>query len=364
MICFISVEISYELPNMGVSYADAKFNWTYTPAGLYPFDPAYNNYTVLLDGHSHTDYSDGSLTPEQNILWHIANGYNAMILSDHNDATGGQVTHQIARAKYGNQIKVLVAQEYTCCRIHMNLVGINATIPSVAWPTDEQFQQVINLTHAEGGFVSVNHIPWSLNAPLEDIPTVEQLYSWGVDYIEVVNQNTFDYQDFRFATAHGMGAITGTDMHHPERGVNAWTTLIPANFSEEAIFEELKARRTSFIYNAIDTPYGAYPTVTTFNLALDPFYKIGGMLANYYYFSQGMPSFNHSFCQKKYVLFIAWNEIGVMIGWLGGCFILFEVLRQLIQEGCLRFKRRKIRRSSYAEIVPLMDRNSEYQMTS
>lgn len=49
-----------------------------------------------------------------------------------------------------------------CCRLHMNLIGINGTVkigPPV--PTDQDLQAVINQTHAMGGIVIVNHIPWS-----------------------------------------------------------------------------------------------------------------------------------------------------------------------------------------------------------
>lgn len=51
---------------------------------------------------------------------------------------------------------------FSCCRIHMNLIGINQTIPvGPPSPSDEQLRQIINQTHALGGIVIVNHIPWS-----------------------------------------------------------------------------------------------------------------------------------------------------------------------------------------------------------
>ena len=140
--------------------------------------------------------------------------------------------------------------------------------------------------------VTVNHIPWSLNGgTLPDHPTIEQLFSWGVDYVEVVQQNRFDWVDWQFAIQHGMGAITGTDMHYPDRGVNGWTTLIPANFTEEAIMDELRARRTSFIYNGIDSPYTAALQYSAQNIILDPFFRIAEWVNSYYWISQGMYSF-------------------------------------------------------------------------
>jgi hypothetical protein len=154
------------------------------------------------------------------------------------------------------------------------------------------------------GLVTVNHIPWSLNGgTLPDHPTMDQLFSWGVDYVEVVEQNRFDWVNWQFAIQHGMGAIAGislhflitlckgTDMHYPDRGVNGWTTLIPANFSEEAIMEELKAKRTSFIFNAIDSPYSANLQFSSQNVILDPFFKIAEFVKGYYWVSEGMYSF-------------------------------------------------------------------------
>lgn len=44
-------------------------------------------------------------------------------------------------------------------------------------------------------------------------PTLQQLFEWGVDYVEVVNQNTFDYQSYRFAIENGMGIISGSFMY-------------------------------------------------------------------------------------------------------------------------------------------------------
>ncbi|TFG18022.1 MAG: PHP domain-containing protein [Promethearchaeota archaeon] len=49
--------------------------------------PNYNKskYNVIFDQHSHTHYSDGKLTIKQNIEWHIAMGYNALAITDHNN---------------------------------------------------------------------------------------------------------------------------------------------------------------------------------------------------------------------------------------------------------------------------------------
>jgi len=49
--------------------------------------PGYNKtkYNVVFDHHSHTKFSDGALTIKQNVEWHIAMGFNALAITDHNN---------------------------------------------------------------------------------------------------------------------------------------------------------------------------------------------------------------------------------------------------------------------------------------
>jgi len=338
LLCYFSIWVSWGHSRGSYTWEGVTFNWNYQPDGLLPFNSSYENYTVLLDGHSHTNYSDGQLSPEQNILWHIANGYTAMILSDHNDVEGGIVAQKIAREKYNDQIKVIVAQEYSCCRIHMNLIGINQTVPSYAFPSDEQLQEAINMTHAMGGLVSVNHIPWSYFSLSEQVP-LQTLFSWGVDFVEVVNQGTFDYQSYIYANTVGMGIISGTDMHTPSSGVNGWTTLILDDFSEEAIFEALKQKKTSIIYNAIPSPYSASPIGSSSNAALDPFFRIADFLNGYYTYEESMWSFNDSFCGENSVV-LEWKLIWILVAWLFAFFVFFEVVGQLFYYCWLKYSHR------------------------
>ncbi len=85
-----------------------KLRFTDTDWDEFSFTPNYNTteWNVLLDSHSHTKYSDGKLTPRQNILWHIAMGFNAMILTDHNTYRGVEKAREIARNEYDDKIKV------------------------------------------------------------------------------------------------------------------------------------------------------------------------------------------------------------------------------------------------------------------
>lgn len=46
-------------------------------------------------------------------VWRIANGYNAVIVSDHNSINGGLAAQEVAQEKYSDKITVIPAMELT-----------------------------------------------------------------------------------------------------------------------------------------------------------------------------------------------------------------------------------------------------------
>ena len=55
-----------------------------------PTSPGVPADAFLVDLHAHTNVSDGLLTPAQLVAWSISNGYDGLVVSDHNtmDAVG------------------------------------------------------------------------------------------------------------------------------------------------------------------------------------------------------------------------------------------------------------------------------------
>jgi hypothetical protein len=80
-----------------------------------PWDPDFGPYNVILEMHSHTYFSDGSMSPEQMVEWAIAYGYTAVVVSDHNNIYGGLVAKDYAEHKGYDKSTILVipAVEYT-----------------------------------------------------------------------------------------------------------------------------------------------------------------------------------------------------------------------------------------------------------
>jgi hypothetical protein len=231
--------------------------------------PGYDNtkYNIIFDQHSHTIFSDGALTIKQNVEWHIAMGYNALAITDHNNMRHLEKIDKVREEYAERDIIVLSGIELTTNRIHLNIVGVSD------WETkitnrfkDDEIIDAINKAHDLGGIVVCNHIPWSLyEFKMKNHPSRENLLEWGVDYIEIVNddcqpENVFDHESYDFCLKHNgrIGMITGTDMHSPDGllsgGVHGWTCLnLKEEFTEEVLMEELRKKNTSIIYSK--TPY-------------------------------------------------------------------------------------------------------------
>lgn len=80
---------------------------------------------LIAEFHTHTNYSDGSMSPEQVVDWAIAYGFHVLFVTDHNNLEGGLKAQEYALNHRRNEILVIPGIEYTCCRIHMNLVGLS-----------------------------------------------------------------------------------------------------------------------------------------------------------------------------------------------------------------------------------------------
>ena len=231
-------------------YSDDDFHWRFPVLEITTV-----KFNVLLDQHVHTIYKGGNLTLRQNIRWHLANGFNAIILTEHNCIQPWSDIEPVIQ-EFAGQVVILQGMEWTTERIHLNFLGIKEwTEPVPEHPTDEDIRQAIRAAHELGGLVVVNH-PHEQAIKSPDHPSFSDLASWGVDYIEIASQGFHDIDAARLCGKEGagtFGAIAGTDVHFPI-SVNSWTALTTQSFSAEAIMEELRAKRTDVIYDEKGTP--------------------------------------------------------------------------------------------------------------
>ncbi|MFX1281176.1 MAG: PHP domain-containing protein [Promethearchaeota archaeon] len=223
-------------------------------------------YNTIFDQHSHTIFSDGKLTVKQNVEWHIAMGYNALAITDHNNMRHLEVIEKVRKEYSDQKIVILSGIEWTTSRIHLNFIGVNKWHSKIPMrPKDQNIIDAINEAHDQGAIVVCDHIPWSINEfNMKTHPSCEALLEWGVDFFEIVNddslpENVYDEETFDFCQLHKgeVGILTGTDMHKPDGlvsgGVHGWTIMNIPEFTEEALMYELKKKNIEIIYS--ETPY-------------------------------------------------------------------------------------------------------------
>nr|MDO8109241.1 PHP domain-containing protein [Candidatus Sigynarchaeota archaeon] len=208
---------------------------------------------MLMDFHCHTTLSDGFLTPEERVNWYIGQGLQGAAITDHMNTNGGLQALAYVQRRNLN-FTIIIGQEYTkySPRIHLNVYGINETIP-----TDEYLggntspsalppmnvSEMIHYVKTHGGYVLVNHYndggdPYSL-ADLRD---------WGVDGFEIVNGGGDRGAGIRnFCAVNGLIATASSD-EDSSQPIPCFTRLKladPANRSIHAIFAALKNNATT-----------------------------------------------------------------------------------------------------------------------
>jgi hypothetical protein len=226
---------------------DEALEYKYTPEFL-----PKNGY--FIDLHSHTLASDGWMTPEQNIKWHIANGYHAFVLTDHNTSKNVKETLAL-QAKYPG-ILIIPGFEWTTDRLHLNFIGIENYPHRVpGHPTDGECADAIAKAKSLGAIVLVDHVTWTKDQPRlrsgELVhPTREQLLDWGADGFEINNEMYWHdpYTLIMLDDIHHewkgrkIFAGTGTDIHNPFRSwPTAWTqVLLEPGERERVTFDIVK----------------------------------------------------------------------------------------------------------------------------
>jgi predicted metal-dependent phosphoesterase TrpH len=265
----------YEYGPSRLLYFDNSWD-EFTPYAV-PHENA-SQYNVILDQHSHTLIEGGVLTVRQNVEWHIAKGFNTVIITDH-DSVANKAEIDSLKAEYLAQgVVIIQGMEWTTRRLHMNFIGISKWDLPINYfnPTDQEIQDAIDEVHNQNGLVTVNHIPWTERSYSTDQPTRDELRAWGIDYIEIVNSWEWDNDSNNYCDAYGIGKITGTDMHSPGK-VFGWTLLNVTTFSEESIMTALGNKETEIVYNASGFPdRGEYPDNPWYDL-VRPLRELGGL---------------------------------------------------------------------------------------
>jgi hypothetical protein len=277
----------------------------------------------------HTLHSDGEYTPQQVVQRALANGYNAIVVSDHNTVEGSLLAQQYVQQS-GVEMIVIPGQEYSTCRIHMNILGIRDTIkPDKPFPTDQELREVVDRVHRLGGLVVANHPFWSnhtvfphCQSTLPTHPTHSTLVDViGVDGLEVVNESTLDARTYQYALDK-VFTIAGSDLHGPAVAYS-WTLLYAASFTEQGILDELRGKRSTFLVDNGGTRHQGIPTETWTYSLLRPLVGWTSLFNDYYSINKGMYSFQGSFCHPL-IIQVNWISLISLFTWTLFALVVYD----------------------------------------
>lgn len=154
-----------------------------TPFGMRWVVPG-NAPFVLANLHTHTTQSNGFLTPEQAVLWHLWHGYKIIAITDSNTVKGGEIARDfVRRAKL--PVTVLVGEEFRG-KTHLVMLNIRSDIS----PRKFDVPAAIKEAKKQGGIVIAAH-PWSSKH------SVYELLRWGVDGFEITNGSVLGNEKLR-----------------------------------------------------------------------------------------------------------------------------------------------------------------------
>lgn len=237
------------------------------PANQYtPDGHDASKYNIRLDTHFHTTHSDGVMGVEEGILWHLATGFNAFFITDHDTLSNAADVARL-REKYRDRILVMQGLEITTERGHVNVLGLKSWdfARFAGMDPDEKIRAIVAAAHEQGAVVSINHFPWSTGGvkprwkPGTHL-TREDAVAHGFDLLEVANWDDdiapIDEVSWEFCKSHPIAPVAATDVHVPEKDrMHAWTLLSTREFTEAAVMDELRARRTTVVFKPGGVPY-------------------------------------------------------------------------------------------------------------
>jgi histidinol phosphatase-like PHP family hydrolase len=244
---------------------DETYENRYRPINLpILYGDEFRNYKYLINFHAHTYASgDSSLPVRDSLLSHIAVGFDVVVISDHQSTEGAFEAVKLSKTpEFLGKITVIPGQEFTTCRGHLLLVGINKHIDAPdPFPTMEQYKNIINQVHSQGGVVVLAHYN---RQTVFDKPDMKEWLDAGVDYIEIAyGSSPPNYNLIDIARKNNVGITADLDTHGAGPTTRTWTVLHPStiNNTYEEIMKTLRGGRwnstqhaTSYIYQETKAP--------------------------------------------------------------------------------------------------------------
>ncbi len=211
--------------------------------------------------HTHTLNSDGENTPDDVVRWYRSNGYQFLVITDHEYLTDAAALNAI----FGRdeQFLMIPGQEVTGRAqgkpVHVNQIGAKKLVMPAALPTVfEVLQRDVNMVREAGAIAQINHpnFGWALSA--DDLVRVEnaQLVEIWNGHPQVNNlggggtPSAESMWDTALTAGQRLFAVADDDAHHfkpehladpasaaPNRG---WIYVRAAKLTETDILDAIR----------------------------------------------------------------------------------------------------------------------------
>lgn len=196
-------------------------------------------YTAF-DFHTHTTYSSGLLSPQQQINWHRARGFRGLAFTD-SDRMLPAAELAALRARNPDMI-LLSGQEY---RGDKHILIFNAKSPI----TSKRFDVTGALREAkrQGATIIAPH-PWSPSRA----PFAKEFLQSGAIGVEAWNGVVFDRTSLEAARARKATVIASTDTASKSGSVCSTWTLLPPGMDEKKVLRALSVKKTAIATTLTD----------------------------------------------------------------------------------------------------------------
>ena len=212
---------------------------------------------VYLDTHAHAVYTKGAddsdtyWTPDDAKDWHVANGYNAMIITNHmpDEYLAPTVFDMLSTPTFA----VLPGREYALKNMHIVLVFDPVTYPQLYGelpklvgvnPFDYCYDQdqlfgAIQEWHSLGALVVYAH-PHLRENPCPYQPSWAMYKRLGFDFVERITSGLWDFKNQAEEDAAGIRVLAGSDGHNKLKTVpGGYTRMDVPQLTPSMIYEEL-----------------------------------------------------------------------------------------------------------------------------
>jgi len=273
---------SRELFKVIISFILICFFIILVPLPKYSLQPE-NPEEILVDLHSHTTYShEGIATPEENIRWHLAHGFDAWAITDHpRTLKGAKKAKEIANEKYPQAV-IITGQEIKCYKGEQGenflLLGADEIIDERKY--GREISKITNLIHEKYRGAGIVPHWWR-----KKFHTLEKLANSEVDGFEIYTARALGPKEsIREAIKdvcrkNNLIMLGSSNWHGWGSASHIWTSIHIANWpnlsnkeKEEAILIALRNRKIDLfkviVYNRVEpqnkTRYLFEPLVGSF----------------------------------------------------------------------------------------------------